>query len=213
MKKHWMIVAVAGMLFSCEPKPDSTKLLDQFIVSTSYDTTADFSSYITYAIPTDTIGFYSNASSDTIITARDSDLPRLVIDQIKSNMNDRGYTLLRKNENPDLGVSISIVNDFDVFQQVVYGGYGGYGYGYGYGYYYPSYYGYGGYAYPYVNTYTSNTGVLLIDVMDLKNKAANNKVKGIWTANMGDVYSTINLTKETREGIDQAFRQSPYFKK
>jgi hypothetical protein len=105
---------------------------------------------------------------------------------------------------------VAVINDFNVFQQVVYpGGYGGYGSGY----YYPYYYGYGSYYAPYVNTYTSNTGVLLIEVVDLKNKTADNKVKAIWTANMGDVYSTIDLLKQAKEAINQAFIQSPYLDK
>jgi len=209
--KKWLLVAMITVVWACEPKPDNGKLLDQFIVLTNYDTSANFGSYATYAIPQDTIGFYSNASSDTIITESNSDFPRLVIDQIRSNMNARGYIQVARKDSPDLGINVSVINDFNVFQQVVYGG--GYGYGYGYGYYYPDYYGYGGYYYPYVNTYASNTGVLLIEMVDLKNRTANNKVKGIWTANMGDVYKTINLEKQTTDGIDQAFKQSPYLTK
>jgi len=214
MRKYLISVAMIVLAWGCEPKPDSKKLLDNFVVSTSYDAAADFTSYTTYAIPTDTIGFYSNASNDTIITMHDSNFPRLVIDAVKSNMNDRGYTQVNKSQSPDLGINISVVNDFNVFQQVVYGGYGygGYG-GYGVGYYYPGYYGYGSYYYPYVNTYASNTGVLVIEIIDLKNKGTNNTVKGIWTANMGDIYSTVDLTKETTDGIDQSFKQSPYINK
>jgi len=207
--KKVLIVAMVSMIWACEPKPDSGKLLDQFIVLTNYDTNVNFGSYATYAIPRDTIGFYSNASRDTIITQSDSDFPRLVIDEIRSNMNDRGYVQVDKSDAPDLGINVSVINDFNVFQQVVYGG----GYGYGYGYYYPDYYGYGGYYYPYVNTYASNTGVLLIEIVDLKNRGAHNTVKGVWTANMGDVYKAINLAKQTTDGIDQAFKQSPYLTK
>jgi hypothetical protein len=198
------------VITACEPKPDSEKLLDQLVVSTSYDTQADFTSYSTYSIPTDTIGFYSNASNDTIIVQNETNFPRPVIETIESNLDTRGYTRVSRTDNPDLGINVAVVNDFNIFQQVVYpGGYGGYGSGY----YYPYYYGYGSYYQPYVNTYTSNTGVLIIEVVDLKNKTNDNKVRAVWTANMGDVYSTIDLLKQAKDAINQAFIQSPYIDK
>jgi hypothetical protein len=209
-KKLFIALFSVTMIFSCEPKPDSNKLLDQLVVSTSYDNHTDFTTYATYSMPTDTIGFYSNASNDTIIVARDSDFPRPVLQQIQTNLDDRGYIRVDRTASPDLGINVSVVNDFNVFQQVVYpSGYGGYGAGY----YYPYYYGYGSYYTPYVNTYTSNTGVLIIEMIDLKNRDTDNKVRTIWTANMGDVYSTIDLLKETTNAIDQAFKQSTYIKK
>jgi hypothetical protein len=206
-----IIIGLCSLLFiitTCEPKPESAKLLDELVVSTNYDTQADFNSYSTYSIPTDTIGFYSNASNDTIIIQKNSTFPRPVLETIQSNLDKRGYTKVARTDSPDLGINVAVINDFNVFQQVVYpsGGYGG-------GYYYPYYYGYGSYYSPYVNTYTSNTGVLIIEVVDLKNKTADNKVRAIWTANMGDVYSTIDLLKQATDAIDQAFNQSPYLDK
>jgi hypothetical protein len=210
-KKITMVLcSLLLMVAACEPKPDSEKLLDQLVVSTNYDTQADFTSYSTYSIPTDTIGFYSNASNDTIIVQNKSNFPRPVIETIQSNLDTRGYTKVSRTDNPDLGINVAVINDFNTFQQVVYpGGYGGYGSGY----YYPYYYGYGSYYQPYVNTYTSNTGVLIIELVDLKNKTNDNKVRAVWTANMGDVYSTIDLIKQAKDAINQAFVQSPYLDK
>lgn len=208
-KFFWCLMFIVLLFTGCEPKPDSVKLLDQLVVSTSYDLSANFKSYVTYAMPTDTIGFYSNASNDTIIVQSNSGYPRPVLETLQSNLDTRGYARVNRTDSPDLGINVAVVNDFNVFQQVVYPGYGGYG-GYGTGYYYPYYYGYGSYYYPYVNTYTSNTGVLIIEIVDLKNKTNDNKVKAIWTANMGDVYSTIDLLQQTKDAINQAFIQSPY---
>lgn len=207
MKKAFGLwIIVGAVIFSCQPEPDTKKLIDEMVVSTNYDPDADFSEYLTYSIPTDTIGFISNTSSDTIITAKESDYPRLVLDALNQNLTDRGYSRTNKNQNPDLAINVLVVNDFNVFQNVVYPDFYGYP-----GYYYPGYYGYGSwYYYPFVSTYAYNTGVLVIEMIDLKNRTPDNKVRVIWDAYMGDVYSTLDLQQQTKSAINQAFIQSPY---
>jgi hypothetical protein len=191
-------------LFSaaCQPEPDNLKLLDNLVVETNYDTDANFDAYQTYTLKVDTVGFISNQYSDTIlVTPRHSTLPRTIVNQIKSNMTQRGLERVEQNADPDLGIIVFIVNDINVFQQVVYPGY-----------YYPSnyynYYSY--YAYPYVQTSVTNTGALVIEFVDLKNKTADNKVKVVWSSYMADIVSTVDRETQTKDGIDQAFVQSPY---
>jgi hypothetical protein len=201
MKTFWPI----GFLFlfialGCQPEPDNLKLYDQLVVKTNYDPSANFGSYSTYAIATDTIGFVSNQSSDTILTNSDSELVRPIISRMKSNLEQRGYSLVDKDQDPDLGINVMIVNNLNLFQQVVDPGY-----------YYPSYYGYNSYYYyPYIQTYVENTGTLVLQIIDLKNRNANNEVKVVWAAYLGDLISTVSRLKQTEEGIDQAFNQSPY---
>jgi hypothetical protein len=203
MKKLMVVLICAWPLLSCETEPDNLKLFDELVVSTNYDTDVSFDAYSTYAIPTDTIGFASNRNpNDTILVARaDNDYyPRRVLEKVMQNMNERQYTRVARNENPDLGVNVYVVNDLNLFQQVVYPNY-----------YYPYYYGYGSYySYPYINTYAYNTGALVVEIVDLKNVTPDNKVKVIWNAYMGDVYSTIDLTQQSVDAIDQAFIQSNY---
>src|SRR5688500_11848765 len=182
MKKFFLLMLVTVFFVGCQPEPDKLKLLDELVVATNYDAEADFTSYTTYAIPTDTIGFFSNASNDTIITQSEIDFPRPVINKIKQNLNAKGYTQVDKTQNPDLGISVVVVNDFDIFQQVIYPGY------YNGGGYYSGYYGYNSwYSYPYVNTYTYNTGVLIFEIVDLKIPQPDNKVKVIWVESFDDV--------------------------
>jgi hypothetical protein len=193
--------------FSCETEPDPQRLYDELVVSTNYDPEANFSNYETYALAVDTIGFVSNSSSDTIITASDSNFPRPVLQAVKENLDKVGLTRIDKSENPDVGVNVIVINDFNVFQQVVYPD----PYYYGGGGYYSNYYGYGGaYYYPYIDTYSYNTAVLVIELVDLKNRNQNNQVRVVWTAYMGDLVSTIELVPQTEVAIDQAFKQSPY---
>jgi len=209
MKKFFILMAVAmPFVWSCQPEPDTARLLDDLVVSTNYDTGVDFANFTTYSIATDTIGFVSNKSpNDTIIVQKDSNYPRPVLQRVQANLNDLGYTRVDQNADPDLRINVYVVNDFNLFQQVVYSNYyypSYYGYGYGYG----SYYGY-----PYVNTYATNTGSLIVEILDLRNVTADKKVKVLWSAYMGDVYSTIDLIKQSEDAIDQAFVQSPYLGK
>jgi len=201
MQKLLFILAGAVMLCSCQKEPDNLRLYDELVVSTNFDRDAAFGSYATYAIPTDTIGFISSTNpNDTIRTSPQSSYPRKVLQQVIQNMNDREYTRVDRNQNPDLGVNVYVVNDLNFFQQAAYPSY-----------YYPYYYGYGSYySYPYVNTYAYNTGALVVELVDLKNVTPDNKVRVIWRAYMGDVYSAIHPEEESVEAIDQAFIQSTY---
>src|SRR3990170_3674536 len=197
MQKISVFLVSVMCCWSCNTEPDNLRLFDELVVSTNYDKDAACGPYSTFAIPTDTIGLISNTNpNDTIIVARaGNEYPRLVLQEVISNMNERSYSRGNRNENPDLGVNVYVVNDLNVSQQVIYPSY-----------YYPSYYGYGSYySYPFVNTYAYNTGALVIEIVDLKNITPDNKVKVIWSAHMGDVYSTVNLIDQSIDAIEQAF--------
>ncbi|HEX6891983.1 MAG TPA: DUF4136 domain-containing protein, partial [Chryseolinea sp.] len=161
IKRIWVVVGgFLPLLWACQPEPDSFKLLDELVVSTTYDDDVDFQTYSTYSIATDTIGFVSNRANDTILIQRDTDYPRPVLQKVISNLNSLGYTRVNKSDNPDMRINVYVVNDYNLFQQVIYPDY-----------YYPSYYGYGYgygsyYAYPYVNTYATNTGSLVVEILD-----------------------------------------------
>lgn len=209
MRKY---IVLAGVIWiavsSCQPPTDTMRLLDELVVSTSYDNEVNFAQYTTYSIATDTIGLVSNKSpNDTILTQGKSAYPRSVLLKVQSKMSGIGYNRVDNNEDADLRINVYVVNDFNLFQEVVYSNYSYpsyYGYGYGYG----SFYGY-----PYVNTYATNTGSLVIEILDLKNITPDKKVRVIWSAYMGDVYSTIDLIRQSEEAIDQAFVQSTYLGK
>jgi hypothetical protein len=203
MQKLFVIILATTALWGCQSEPDNLRLFDEMVVSTNFEPEAVFSTYTTYAIPTDTIGFVSDTNpNDTILVAETDNgfYPRKVLEQVMKNMDGRLYNRVERNENPDLGVNVYVVKDFNVFQQIVDPGY-----------YYPYYYGYGSYySYPYVNTYAYNTGALIVEIVDLKNVTPDNKVRVIWNAYMGDVYSALDLTQQSLDAIDQAFVQSQY---
>jgi hypothetical protein len=209
MKTRLYLFSLIALVCACQPEPDNAKLLDELVVSTNYDTEANFSEFTTYALPTDTLGFISDTNpNDTIIVqGSDSNFPRPVLQRIASNLNNNGFTRVDRSDNPDVGINVYVVTDLNLFQQVIYPNY-----------YYPSYYGYGYgyggyYSYPIVSTYAQNTGALVIEMVDLKHVTLDNKVKVIWTAYLGDLYATIDLIPQAEKDIDQAFLQSPYLLK
>jgi hypothetical protein len=196
--RFFCLVAVVVIMVQCEPQPDDLKLFDEYVVSTNYNKTVDFNSYATYSIKSDTIGLISNnINDDTIIVG--TNYARPVVQQVRSNLDSRGFTEVAPDENPDLAINIYIVKNLNIYQQ------------YNPGYYYPSYSGYYNYyyGYPGVTTYVSNTGILVVELVDLKN-IVGGQVKIIWNAQMGDVFSSIDLNKQSMDAIDQAFAQSPF---
>ena len=205
--KGFIIVAIflMGGLFSCEPTPDELKLFDEFVVSTNYEQDVSFGSFTTFTLRSDTIGLVSNTyGDDTIVVG--SNYARPVIGQVRTNMIDRGYQQVDVDQDPDLAVNIYVVKNLNLFQQVNY--YPGY-YSPGYYNYYGGYYG-GYYGYPYVDTYAYNTGVLVVEIIDLVNVNQQNQVRVIWNAYLGDVFSSIDRNQQSLDAIDQAFAQSPY---
>jgi hypothetical protein len=48
--------------------------------------------------------------------------------------------------------------------------------------------------------------------VDAKNPNANNEYPIIWTAYIGDLNYTTDLTGKTQEAVVRAFKQSPYIK-
>ncbi|HEY3402513.1 MAG TPA: DUF4136 domain-containing protein [Ohtaekwangia sp.] len=209
MKKYISIIGLVALLsWSCEQEPEDIRLLDDLVVSTNYDpqTLGDGApDYLTYAIPTDTIGFVTNTDpNDTIrVYSTSFPYPRLVIDAVRQNMESDGFEYQRVDvdDDPDIGVNVYVVTNLNLFQQVVYPNY------------YSGYYGYGGYYYyPYVQTYAYNTATLIVELIDLKNRSGN-QVKVIWNAYMGDVINSVDYEQQSVDAIHQAFLQSPYLKR
>src|SRR5689334_6589301 len=115
---HAVVPAFMLMLAACHREPDPTKLADELVVSTSFDPEANFGTYATYAIPTDTIGFVSNDPQDDTIWVNSSTnpLPREIIQGINTNLQARGFSHVSKSANPDIGINVTLVKNFNAFQ-------------------------------------------------------------------------------------------------
>jgi len=192
---------------SCIQEPEIGNLVKYMMVQTEYNQSFInneeniFDSYSTFVIREDTMGFVSNFSDTKYLT--ESDVPGFVspvVDAIRDGF-AQGYLQVTEEDDPDFAVNVVVLENFNYYQT--------YNYGYGYP---GSYYGYYNYYYPAVTTYYSNYVTLLVQVVDAKNPNSNNEFPIIWSAYIGDLNATLDLTGKTLEAVDQAFTQSPYIK-
>jgi hypothetical protein len=196
-----MIIIVS----SCAKYPDEIdRLLEDLVVITQYDVTADFGEYSTFMI-SDSLGVITDKDTSFVYNSTS----QLVIDQIVTNMVDRGYQ--RVNAGGDIALQAAYFENVNVavYYPGWYWGYPGYyppgywgypGYGYGYG-YYPAYY----------TTYTS--GTLIIEMLDLKNAEAEEKIFIRWDALIRGLLTGNHSSSQVTASIDQAFTQTPQLKK
>src|SRR5688572_17311125 len=177
MKKYLFIPLLIICIVACRKTPDTEELSASFVVQTSKDPAANFGNYKTYYIA-DTIGVQTSDPNDSIWFDNDA---KQLLAAVKQNMADRGYTLVSKGANPDIGLTLSAIKDLNL--SVIYPGYW---WGY-WGYWGGCYWGYCGYPpyYPWGGmVYSIPTGTLILDMIDLKNAQANAKYVVIWGAVM-----------------------------
>jgi len=171
---------------------------------TNRDSTADFSSYKTYSIVDSVAVIQNNQQYDHELTAGDVQL----LQDIKTQMAARGYVLVNSNDNPDLGINVSLISNsyvnvvqypLDWWDMPGYWGGGYWGYP-GYDYYFPPTFGY----------YQTREDIMTIDLIDLKNATKEGQLAGIWNATLRgeQVLNPDNYPSE----VKAVFDQSPYLK-
>ena len=197
--------AVMGLLDSCTKEPlNNINEEESRIYITNYDSTAVFNAYKTFSIVDSVSVIRNNQLTEKAVT----DYDVAVIAALKARMGQQGYTLVNKNQNPDLGINVSRI--YNTSTGIV--GYPDY-WGNYYGYWDPFYWGYPGYGYgfpTYYGTYQITEGALSIDALDLKDAGADKKIKGVWMGLVrgSGVFRTSNVPSQ----INSLFDQSGYFK-
>jgi hypothetical protein len=138
------------------------------------------------------------------ITATD----QAFINAVKAEMQAKGFAIVSKGANPDLGINVSRIYNTStgiVSYRNYYDMYGGF--------YDPYYWGYGGYGYysPYsYATYSIREGALSIDLLNLKNAATSNRINVIWTGLIRG--SGIFNSSTAADQVKMLFNQSAYLK-
>lgn len=206
MKKVIPLLLLAPILLSsCLKQPDTDQLQYNFVVATNTAKDADFNKYNTYYI-SDSVAYIGGTGNDTIIKNANS---QKLVDAVKQNMNARGFTFVAKGAKPDLGLNMGIVKNVSVTV-----GYPGWWWGYP-GWWDPWYWGwYYPYYYPWTVYYSITTGTVLLDMVDVKPVAGQEKLNVVWSAVMsGAVGSDVNTNAQLGvDAINQAFAQSPEVK-
>lgn len=207
MKKRtgWLLslLALSGLFMTACNKQvtDNLSTEESRIYITDYDSAKSFTSYKTYSI-SDSVTFIQDNQSAKQLTTSDA----AYVDAVKKYMSAKGYTLVSRNANPDLGMNVSrILNTTTgvISYPDYYGGYGGY--------YDPYYWGYGGYDYytPYsYGVYNITEGAISIDMLDLKDAASTNKIEVVWTGLIRGQGLTTPAAADSQ--VKALFDQSPY---
>lgn len=175
------------------------------IYITNHDSNADFSSFQTFSVA-DSVAVIENGQ------LRGYDLlpyDAAFISALKNKMLALGYTLVTRNNNPDLGITVSSITNnttgimsYNDYMGDYYGYWDPYYWGYpGSSYYFPTYYG----------VYNISEGALSIDMIDLKDAETSNQLKNVWTGLVrgSGIFNTSNIDKH----VETLFAQSPYLKK
>ncbi|AEW03522.1 hypothetical protein A4D02_19495 [Niastella koreensis] len=197
------VLMAAGILAMTSCKKDVVKNLqgdEGQIYVTNHSDSVNFSSFKTFSIADSVAVIENNRLYGYELSGSDA----AYIQAVKDQLTQRGYTLVNKNQNPDLGITISQV--YSTSTGVIdygsyYGGYDPYYWGYGgYGYYYPSYYG----------TYSITEGAMSIDAFDLKDANESKSIKDVWSGLLRG--SGVFSVSAANNGVKALFDQSSYFK-
>jgi hypothetical protein len=193
--------ALLGVLLT-QCYPEGPQYVDEMdLVYTNYDPSTDFTTKHTYAIP-DKIMKIDN----DLINGGDPNFVKepyatQLLEKIKLNMADKGWTLVSKTSNPD--VLLAPVA-YELTTTYYYGGgYWDWWYGGWYGWYYP---------YPVTTSYS--TGSLIVTMLDPKNLSPDDKMRAVWGFIVNGLLEGTNADFVNRytKGVNQAFTQSPYLK-
>ena len=202
-----LLSALAGfsVIYSgCAKQPlDYINSDESRIYITDHDSSVNFAAYKTYSI-SDSVAIIENGKSIMQLNSIDS----AYISAVKKYMLQSGYTLVTKNQSPDLGVNVNHIIS-TATGVISYGDYWDY---YG-GYWDPYYWGYPGYGYyvPYAySTYQIREGAISVDILDLKDASTTHKINVIWTGLIRG--SGIFNSSLADSQIKALFDQSPYLK-
>lgn len=198
-----MLLPVFFFLASCtKDHLENLDSDDTGIYITNRDSTVDFSTYATFSVADSVAVIEDNQLVEQGTSSFDQQLRSTFI----GLMQQRGYTEVSREGNPDLVINISRIynNSTGVIDYSNY--YGGY-----YDYYDPFYWGYPGYGYYFpavYGVYTITDGGINIDMFDAKNAAANNQLKLAWNGLIrgSGTFGPANITRN----VTALFDQSPY---
>ncbi|MCX6267777.1 MAG: DUF4136 domain-containing protein [Bacteroidetes bacterium] len=185
-----------GLIFtlSCTKyPPESDRLLEDLVVITQYDTKVDFNNYKTYSIAGSIMEI---TDKDTV--AMTGQTPTAILTQIDVDMQARGFSKVPASSHPEFAIQVLYYQNTNVYT------------------YYYDWWGWGGYYpyYPYSPVYTTSytTGMLNIELLDLKTADVNQRTYVRWNAFIRGILTGTHTTAEVTGRVNQAFVQTPQLK-
>lgn len=207
MKKSFIFTLIAVSLLSmasCEKDPDTDKLDNDYLVYTNYDKETDFAAMETFHI-IDSILIISDEAKPTYWNNNNS---MTIINAFAKNLESRGYIKVSADDEPDMVLQLSYVNNTYYFNN------------YGNGPWwnsYPGYWNWGGWGwyYPYSFIYSYSTGSIIGELVSTTpSEVDKEKLTVIWNSYICGLLNGTSLSlSRTLNAIDQAFKQSPYLTK
>ena len=209
MRRVWlMLVVVNGLLVSgCGAPPPSDELIKQSLVLTQYAPRVDFSVFRSFYLRPEIRALNDDGSTETV----DPDTAQPLLDATERNLIERGYEPVAKAD-AELAVELDYLAVVSTatwcysWWDAAYWGYPNWGY-------YPYYGGCGSDVW--------RSGLLVTHVVDLTEAQTSPSggeggaggsgpmnVRGIW---FSGIYGVDLDSRAARDGVDQAFSQSPYF--
>lgn len=202
-----MLLGLAGMSFvymGCTKEPlNNLNNEESRIYITDHDSSVNFTNYKTFNI-SDSVAVINNGS----VKKQLNDVDVAYINAVTKYMEQDGYMLVTKKQNPDVGVDVNRIISTST-GVISYGDY----WGYYDSYWDPYYWGYPGYGYnlPYAySVYQIKEGAISVDMLDLKNAAETKKINVVWTGLIrgSGIFDPIVADSQ----VKALFDQSPYLK-
>lgn len=173
-----MLAILAGLSVigtSCTKDPlNNISAEESRIYITDHDSSVNFINYKTYSV-SDSVAVIENGKS----TQQLNDAGQAYLNAVKKYMDQAGYVMVSKNDDPDMGVNVNHI--INTSTGVI--SYGDYWNNYG-GYWDPYYWGYPGYGYyiPYAySIYKIKEGAVSIDILNLKGASESHEINVVWT--------------------------------
>jgi hypothetical protein len=205
------MLAMAVALYSCYPG-GATDVTDFDLVVTAFDENFNYKAQQTYAMPPRVI--LDGDSTQTI----DPTTETLILQTVADNMAKLGYTRIWNPDSipPDSIPDVVVLcrassRDFAAWASYPWwGSWGWYGWGY-----YPGWGPGWGWGYPPTGgtLYNYTVGTVLVDMgKGIPDSPADSTFEGIWGAGLNGLLSSSLSADQQRveDGINQAFKQSPY---
>ena len=198
----WLALAATA----CYPDRSVDSTTEFASVTTLYDRAAPFESITKYALP-DTVLYVPREEGKEVPAATQTQ----ILQAIRNNLNSLGWTeVLAPTTNNPVNVYVTAAVASETYVGWVYDYWGYWGW---YPYWPPGWSG-GGWYYPgYWYPYSYTTGSVILGMIDARPNIQPGRAPLVWTGAVNGVFADqITNTTIAVQGINQAFKQSPYLK-